>query len=501
MFLALTFSTFIISLVFALTAANVAHAGTLPITQISSDPFHNPTSQHMTEVEPGSFAFGTTVVSVFQQGRFFTLGSSDIGFATSTDRGRTFAHHGSLPNTVFAGGSYERATVPNVVFDAKHHAWLIVSLGIRGTTVADVIVNRSIDGGLTWSKPVLVKAGNFDSPSITCDNTPRSPFYGNCYVVFDSLPNNSIFMSTSTYGGLTWGAPKQPANRDFGFGGQPLVQPNGRVIVSILCFTTSLNQPFIMKSFISTNGGKSWSATMPISTAPRRVPEGGLRPDFNFPSAAIDQSGKVYVVWFDCRFEKGCFANDLVLSTSTDGIHWTAPTRIPIDPVGSGVDHFIPGLAVDSSTSGNSARLALAYYYYTFANCQTGGGDACELNVGFISSVNGGASWSKSQQLAGPMTLTWLPLTSQGFMVGNHISTSIVPGSQFATPLFAVATAPTGNGIKGQTCIAGAVCHEAIFTTAAPIVGGSISVGNDPRNPATDPRRGQQSGKSPIAAR
>jgi hypothetical protein len=37
-------------------------------------------------------------------------------------------------------------------------------------------------------------------------------------------------------------------------------------------------------------------------------------------------------------------------------------TRIPIDPVSSSVDHFIPGLGVDPTTFGGCAKLALAYY-------------------------------------------------------------------------------------------------------------------------------------------
>jgi hypothetical protein len=58
--------------------ANVA------LTQVSSDPFTTPTSQHRTEVEPDTFAFGSTIVSAFQVGRFFDGGGSAIGFATST---------------------------------------------------------------------------------------------------------------------------------------------------------------------------------------------------------------------------------------------------------------------------------------------------------------------------------------------------------------------------------------------------------------------------------
>ena len=53
------------------------------LTQLSSDPYTNKTSQHHTEVEPDTFAFGNTVVAVFKAGRFFKGGASNIGWATS----------------------------------------------------------------------------------------------------------------------------------------------------------------------------------------------------------------------------------------------------------------------------------------------------------------------------------------------------------------------------------------------------------------------------------
>src|SRR5690242_16520874 len=51
--------------------------------KISSDPFTNGTSQHMTEVEPDSFAFGPTIVAAVQVGRFFDGGASDVGWSVS----------------------------------------------------------------------------------------------------------------------------------------------------------------------------------------------------------------------------------------------------------------------------------------------------------------------------------------------------------------------------------------------------------------------------------
>src|SRR5436853_7039784 len=147
---------------------------------------------------------------------------------------------------------------------------------------------------------------------------------------------------------------------------------------------------------------------------------------------------------------------------------------------------MIPGLAVDRSTSGSSAHLGLAYYYYPNSNCSfvaSGSTPACKLDVGFISSTNGGASWSAPEQLAGPMDLTWLPLTTLGFMVGDYISTSIVPGTDDALPVFAVAKAPTGAATCSDlmTGAPGSHCDEAMFTTSAdvlPIVGGTHAVGN-----------------------
>jgi hypothetical protein len=66
--------------------ANVA------LTQLSSDPYTNPASQHRTEVEPDTFAAGNTIVSAFQVGRFVDGGASGAGFAISTNAGSTWTH-------------------------------------------------------------------------------------------------------------------------------------------------------------------------------------------------------------------------------------------------------------------------------------------------------------------------------------------------------------------------------------------------------------------------
>jgi hypothetical protein len=213
----------------------------------------------------------------------------------------------------------------------------------------------------------------------------------------------------------------------------------------------NLDSPFFaftIGSFVSVDGGISWSATALVSEADFHQPAGNLRAGIPLPSAEIDRSGKVYVTWADCRFESQCSEGDLVLSTSNDGIFWSAVKRIPLDPVGRGVDHFLPGLAVDRDSRGNTAQLALVYYFYPDGRCTVA---SCQLEVGFASSRNGGASWSSHETLAGPMQLTWLPNTSQGYMVADYFSTSIPPGSTVAVPVFMIAHPPQGSLLDQPT--------------------------------------------------
>jgi hypothetical protein len=153
----------------------------------------------------------------------------------------------------------------------------------------------------------------------------------------------------------------------------------------------------------------------------------------------MDAAGTMYLLWQDCRFRTSCSANDIVMSTSSNGTSWSAPVRIPIDATNSGVDHFIPGLGIDPVTSGNGAHLALTYYSYANTNCTAA---TCQLDVGFTSSQDGGASWTAPIAVAGPMSVSWLPTTLNGRMVGDYIATVYSTGHPVG--IFAVASAPAG---------------------------------------------------------
>lgn len=456
------------------------------LTQVSSDPYTIPPGQHATEVEPHMLSNGSTLVAAFQTGRIAPGGATDIGWATSTDGGTTWTH-GFLPGLTTGEGTglYDAASDPAVAYDASHGVWMIASLPLASAQTPAVVVSRSTDGGMTWQNPVSVDSTSPSSDKnwIVCDSWSASPHFGNCYVEWDDpSANDEIFMSTSTDGGLTWGPAIPTANQSQGIGGQPLVQTSGIVVVPIETFALG---PAVMSAFSSSDGGATWTAPINIAIAQVHLDAGGIRSG-PLPSAAVDGAGTVWVVWEDCRFRANCSTNDLVYSTSTDGLNWSAVTRIPIDDTTSTVDHFIPGIGIDPATSGASAHVAIHYYYYSQSNCTL---STCQLIVGFISSANGGASWNAPVTLAGPMQLAWLPTSQNGLMVGDYIATAFTNGVPHG--LFAVAAANTGTTF-----------NEAMFTAQGLTVTAAgrqlSSAGDKPLHKVSDPIEREQPEKGRV---
>jgi hypothetical protein len=212
-----------VSVVSAVALIGVGSAGAnVSLTRVSADPFtYGPATDgaavsHATEVEPDTFAHRSTVVGAFQVARVFDGGSVDIGVARSADGGRTWSSS-FMPGMTFSSGAaspFERVSDASVAFDARHSTWLVSSIPLLpDTSVPTVFVNRSTDGGLSWSSPVQVPppAANrvdLDKNWTVCDNSLSSRFYGHCYTELDNFGEGDVeLMSTSTDGGATWSAP------------------------------------------------------------------------------------------------------------------------------------------------------------------------------------------------------------------------------------------------------------------------------------------------------
>ena len=453
-----------------------AHAASVAI---STDPFTqascaaSSTTNHHTIVEPDSYSYGSTIVAAFQVGRIYDGGACAIGFTTSTNNGASWTS-GLLPDITkwtVVKGPYDRATDAAVAYDAKHNVWLISTLALMeagGVNGVAVVTSSSADGGATWSNPYMTAsvAGNqsFDKNWIVCDDTSTSPHYGNCYTEWDDNGNGNLLkMSTSSDGGLTWSA--AATNNSGVIGGQPVVAPSGTVIVP----TDNANET-ALGAFNSTNGGASWSAITTITTIKHHTVAGSLR-EGPLPSAEIDGAGTVYVAWADCRFRRSCKNNDIVIahSTNSTGTTWSPVARVPIDATTSGVEHMIPGLAVNKATSGSTSQLGLTYYFYAAGTSS--------LQVGFTSSANGGTTWSTPQTASNAaFPTTWTATTSQGRMVGDYISTSF-GSDNLAHGVYAVASAPT-SGTNCSSVLDN--CTEPMDSFAAGLAAGTLSGLADP---------------------
>jgi len=412
--------------------------------RLSVDPYRNADSQHETAVEPDSASWGDTVVAAFQVGRRENGAASNIGTAVSRDDGRTWTR-GFLPGTTLYAsppGPEFAASDPAVAYDSVHSVWIVATLTLESNNVSHVYTARSTDGE-HWASPVAAATGPvLDKNWVACDNGATSPFRGRCYLEYTDDQKNITVSQYSTDGGQTWSTPVRAGNVLVGT--QPVVLPNGTLVVVAGDYSNEAALTGSMVALRSTDGAATFNAFTVASlqsanNAPMRA--------ISLPSVEADSNGTIYAVWADCRFRATCTANDLVLSTSTDGMTWTPPTRIT-----SAADAFIPGVAADPAHPG---RLALVYAHY-YGTCTHA---PCTLGMSFVQSANGGKTWTAPQRLdAQPLSTNWLPKAEGGRMVGDYFSTSYA--GDRVVPVFALATTP----LKGRF-------REGIFATSLPALG------------------------------
>lgn len=406
--------------------------------QVSRDPYRNAASQHQTQVEPDSFGFGSTEVTAFQSGRISGGGASNIGWATTTDGGRTWKS-GFLPGTTqFSAppGAYPRVSDPAVAYDAKHAIWMISGLAFSPQVNA-MLISRSTDG-TAWDLPVeaLHSERNleYDKEWIACDNWPQSPYYGNCYLTYADFGTSKLMTQTSRDGGLTWG-PQVPSplfDHDSLNGTQPVIQPDGKLVI-LFSGRTELAES------ISTDGGATF--TPAITIVPQDFLDVPRIRSSPFPSAEVDAAGTIFAAWNDCGKRANCTGDDVVFISSRDGETWTQPKRVPTGPFTAGRFTFTPGLGADFTRARH-----IGVVYYVMPPC------ACSIGASYIESTTGGATWRKPQRLdSRPLKPNWLARTTLGLMTGDYISNSFVNGMPL--PVFAFASPPVGGSLREATFV------------------------------------------------
>src|ERR1700687_329625 len=369
------------------------------------------------------------------------VGYNHCGIDYSFDGGRSWGdqlppfwqrlNRNPAGHTVLGGApasrTYDAASDPALTYDSQGRAFFTCVL-FDIADGANAILVASSPAGAGGSFFNTVPAGSKASPSdfvvvednndfishdkefITADAYASSPFRDNVYVTWtvfnfscgpknDQYCSSKIYFSRSTDHAVTWSKPleisgvapglcyqgnlfdhSQSASAcDFDQGSDPIVRPNGDIVVVFENENTAARHPNMHElSVTSKNGGLTWSTRVRggndvIGGEPRcdfgRGPEecipGAYIRTNDFPRIAVSRStGNVYATWQDYRTGKF----DIQLAASTDGGKtWTEATK-PVNPE-DGKDHYSAAIAIatgdsrqSDGESGHGDQIGISYY-------------------------------------------------------------------------------------------------------------------------------------------
>jgi hypothetical protein len=411
------------------------------------------------------------IVGIWQQDRWSNGGARGL-VAGVTENGGTSWTKVVIPKvSQCSGGPYDRASDPWVTFSPNGDVYAMSLSASADLRRSAMLVNKSTDGGLTWSDPTVLidETSDFnfnDKNSMTADPTD-SDF---AYAVWDRIRHpaqshedpdfnalhafsfrSDIMFSRTTNGGASWEPARaifEPKANLFTIGNQIAVLPDGTLVNAFFLIRGAGLQPSLNQYreavIISTDKGVTWSQPIIVDRhviASVRDPDTGQahRTGDIIPDVAVDMdSGDMYVVWQDGRFT-GRAA--VALSKSTDGGRsWSRPIKVNQTPLlGNRNDQaFTPSVHVaDDGTVGVS--------YYDFRKNAAGGGTDTDHWLAHCHAATEdctlASSWDDETRVTAVSFDSRLAPVARGFFLGDYLGLDSF-GNTF-TPFF-TRTAPGG---------------------------------------------------------
>jgi hypothetical protein len=300
---------------------------------------------------------------------------SPINLAYSSDGGRTF----STPQSITGNVLYDQGSRPIVGPDGT--VYVFFEGNIRKATSSSTYVVKSTDGGATWSKPVAI------APLTDIIPIANTEFRVNSFPAAAVAPDGTLYAAwsglMSDTGGLC------PGETNDG------------------CHSTALYSR-------STDGGKTWSAPVPVLPGldaatqtpvgyPVTQPDGSTldapssprRVDTLWPGIAISPSGRVYM---------SAYAADVVSpwQTCDEPATPTAVGRIDCLQLGPYVDNARLDYAVTDLSTGTSQIVSTHPINTQYGFGGAFFGDYTDLAVGADNVFH--AFWTDSNNV---QTVTW----------------------------------------------------------------------------------------------
>ncbi|MDQ2941295.1 MAG: glycoside hydrolase [Chloroflexota bacterium] len=362
------------------------------------------------------------------------IGFNHCGYDFSLDGGRSWGDgippfyqrlNGPTAGHTLLGGAgtghtYDAASDPALAFDSAGTAYFgCVVFDINSAASALLVTaspsyangsfyNNVPSGGTSY---VVVEDNNakvfHDKPFIAADSFATSPFRDSVYATWTVFKqscgasgtgycSSPIYFARSTDHGVTWSTPKEisgtsptlcsfgnffdptadPNACNFDQGSQPIVRPNGDLVVVFNNGNTAAGDPNSQQlAVVSKDGGATWSAPTLVGAdvtvgepqcnfgrgLEECIPGAFVRTN-DFPRLAVNRiGGNLYAAWQDYR--TGTF--EIHLSTSTDGGATWHEAKAPVNP-NAEQDRYEPAIdVVPNGAGGNGAggdHVAVSYY-------------------------------------------------------------------------------------------------------------------------------------------
>jgi hypothetical protein len=322
---------------------------------------------------------GSNMIAGWHQDRWSSGGAQSLGAAYTLDGGLTWTPV-VIPFTRCAGaaprsaGDYERASDPWISFGPDGTAHYMALVTDNSVNENAMVVARSIDGGLTWSPPVViarspaqdrVKLSLFhDKNTLTADPHDARFVYATWTLFRTGFV--SLMFSRSTDGGRTWspalpiatmGEVKNAERATFRQGAQIVVLPNGTLVNAFYrsVFDSATGTGRLEQAILrSVDRGRSWSRSdIPVSTftgISAVDPELGIpvRDAGTLPSVAASRiSNSVYIAWQDAVANGDGKAGVHIAVSKDSGRTFSTPTRVN-QGTSDTVQAFLPTVTVNA---------------------------------------------------------------------------------------------------------------------------------------------------------
>jgi hypothetical protein len=253
----------------------------------------------------------------------------DIYISNSTDGGNSFSPNVKINNQVSSAWHRE----PSLAVDASNIIYVAWARSFSGDS--NISFSYSTDGGNIFS----------DNKTVNDDTSGMTQWHpclalgdsGNIYIAWqDHRNNNDIYFANSTDGGNTF-SPNKKINDDAGTKPQwePCIAAFGAEILYIAWEDSRINNRDIYFTN-STDGGGTFS--------PNKKVNDDIRNAWRYQtSTAVDDEGKVFIVWVDDRMGDW----DIYFAISTDGGNTFSEDKRVNDDLTAEMQ-WTPNIAVDS---------------------------------------------------------------------------------------------------------------------------------------------------------